>query len=112
MRFGVPREHVVTVSAHSVVRDRTFHSALAVKGWLTGQGLPVNAIDVVTMGPHARRSRLLFQSAFAADARIGIIALDDHRYDASHWWRSSEGVRTVLGEAIAYLYALTFSLLH
>ena len=26
-------------------------------------------------------------------------------FDAAHWWRSSEGVREILGESIAYLYA-------
>ena len=39
---------------------------------------------------------------------IGIIAIPDPDYDARHWWRYSEGVREILGESIAYLYAAWF----
>ena len=40
----------------------------------------------------------------------GIVVMDDANldYDAKHWWRSSEGVREVLGEGIAYIYAKFF----
>ncbi|MGA2556129.1 MAG: hypothetical protein ABSG04_07630, partial [Verrucomicrobiota bacterium] len=54
---------------------------------------------------HARRSRLLFQKACGDDTKVGVIALDDVGYDPTHWWRTSEGVREVVGEGIAYLYA-------
>ena len=57
------------------------------------------------MGPHARRSRLLFEKAFGRDTRVGIIALEDRDYDPAHWWKSSQGVRTVTDELIAYGYA-------
>jgi hypothetical protein len=29
-------------------------------------------------------------------------------YDAKHWWQYSEGVRDVLSEGVAYLYAKFF----
>jgi len=35
---------------------------------------------------------------------VGIIAAQPLLYDAKSWWNSSEGVRTVVGELIAYLY--------
>jgi hypothetical protein len=67
--FGLPSELVVTVSSGEVHRDRTFHSATAVKDWLREQGLQTASIDVVTVGPHARRSRLLYEKAFGDDVR-------------------------------------------
>jgi hypothetical protein len=39
---------------------------------------------------------------------VGIISVPDPDYDASHWWRSSDGVREVLDEGIAYIYAKFF----
>jgi hypothetical protein len=39
---------------------------------------------------------------------MGVIAAPDQTYDQDHWWRSSNGVRTVLSELIAYLYAVIF----
>jgi len=103
--FGVPSEVVVTVSPGEVDRDRTFHSATAVKAWLQNQGLQTASIDVVTVGPHARRSRLLYEKAFGDEMQVGVISIMDRRFDPNHWWRSSAGVRRVIDELIAYLYA-------
>jgi hypothetical protein len=38
-----------------------------------------------------------------------VIAVANPDYDARHWWRYSEGVRDVISEGIAYLYAKFFS---
>jgi hypothetical protein len=40
--------------------------------------------------------------------KVGIIAIPTPDYEARRWWRYSEGVRAVLGESIAYLYAKLF----
>jgi hypothetical protein len=59
-------------------------------------------------GAHARRTRLLFQKAFGDEAGVGIIAISSPDYDGAHWWLYSEGVRDVVGETLAYLYAQVF----
>jgi hypothetical protein len=48
---------------------------------------------------------LLFQKAFGPEVKVGIVAVADPQFDPDHWWRSIEGVREVVGETIAYLYA-------
>lgn len=105
IELGVPKDRVSIVSCNVVRKDRTFHSALAVKQWLQQQGISAKSLDVVTQGPHARRSRYLFKKAFGSTVDVGVIALDEFSYDPVHWWRSSEGVREVLFEGVAYLYA-------
>ena len=67
--------------------------------------MEVTAFNLLTEAAHARRTRLLYQEAFGEGVKIGIIAVPNPDYDAGHWWRYSEGVREVLGESIAYLYA-------
>ena len=62
------------------------------------------SIDVISMGVHARRSWLLFQKVFSS-VNVGVVAIFPNIYDASRWWLSSEGVRNVISESIAYLYA-------
>ena len=106
--LGVPRERVAVASAAEAQRDRTFHAAMAVRSWLKQQGVGASSIDVITIGPHARRSRLLFEQALGDKVKVGTIALDDRRFDARSWWRSSAGVRMVIGELIAYVYARVF----
>jgi hypothetical protein len=86
-------------------KDRTFASALALKDWMAAHGGIPPEITVFSEGPHSRRSWLLYQKAFGASARIGIIASPPVGYDPLHWWKTSEGFRTVTDEAIAYGYA-------
>jgi uncharacterized SAM-binding protein YcdF (DUF218 family) len=104
-RLGLSKDLVQPVPCWDDHVDRTYHSALAIKDWFRGHHITVTGIDVVTMGPHARRTRLLFQKAFGSKVAVGVIAMPDTMYDSRHWWRSSEGVRDVMGEAIAYVYA-------
>lgn len=105
VQHGVPAERVHSVFFPVARKDRTYHSALAARQWLAQHGIKVNSIDVATLGPHARRSRLLYEKAFGNSARIGVLSLEVQGYEPAHWWRSSEGVREVLGELLAYGYA-------
>jgi len=104
-KYGVPPEYVQMVPAHVVGRDRTYTSAVALRNWFQTHGLKVHSFNIYTEDAHARRTRLLFQEAFGPEVAVGVIAIRDPDYDPAHWWRYSEGVRTVLGESIAYLYA-------
>ena len=108
IRGGIRRELVQMVPARVVDRDRTYSSALALRDWFQDHHLSVQSINIVTEDVHARRTRLLFQEAFGKDVAVGIIAVPNPDYDSAHWWRYSEGVRNVLGEAIAYVYAEFF----
>jgi hypothetical protein len=105
VRNGAPKDRIDAVYSSSVRKDRTFHTALSVKRWLSQHGLSVKGLDVATMGCHARRSRLLYEKAFGDGVKIGIVPLEDVQYDPARWWVSSEGVREVLDETIAYGYA-------
>ena len=98
-------EKVRAVPSPEVHRDRTYASALAVRKWLAAEGIELKKLNVMTMGPHARRSRLMFEKAFGPAVEIGILSGRSREYDPQHWWRSSEGVKEVLSEGAAYLYA-------
>jgi hypothetical protein len=78
------------------------------RDWFREHGMTVRSINVLTEDAHARRTQILFEKAFGSGVAIGIISVPDPDYDAKHWWRTSEGVREVLGESIAYLYARIF----
>ena len=105
LKAGVPPEFIQRVPSHVSGRDRTYSSALALRAWFESRHLPLPAINVLTEDAHARRTRLLFAKAFDGQPHVGIISIPDPDYQARHWWRYSEGVREVLGESIAYIYA-------
>jgi len=100
--------NLVAVPCRVERADRTYHAALEVRRWLDRAGVRACGVNVLTLGPHARRSRLLFQKALGPTFRIGIISVAGREYDPTHWWRSSDGVRDVVGEALAYGYARCF----
>ena len=86
------------------MKDRTYHKALAVKKGLNKAGFAQASIDVVSSGVHARRTWFLFEKVFPS-VDVGVIAIRPDNYDTSRWWLFSEGVRSVIAESIAYLYA-------
>lgn len=93
------------VAWETVRRDRTHASALALKAWLREHGYSAEKITIFTSGVHARRSRLLYEMAFGPSSRIGVISTPEQSFDPDRWWTSSLGVRAVVGETLAYLYA-------
>lgn len=105
---GLPESSLQMVPSRVSARDRTYSSAVALRVWCSEHGVPLRAVNVVTEDVHARRTRLLFQKALGPDVRVGVIAVPNPDYDAGHWWKYSEGVRAVLGECIAYIYARCF----
>ena len=105
---GVPANRVQMAPSHVSGRDRTYSSALALREYFQTNGVTAKSFNVLTEDVHARRTRLLFQAAFGRETTVGIIAVPDPDYDAKHWWRYSEGVREIIGESIAYVYAKFF----
>jgi hypothetical protein len=102
---GFDSKRLVVVPTPAVQKDRTYASSVAVKEWIEVNGMAIKRVDVFTLGPHARRSWLLYEMTFQPQIEVGIIATQNRNYDAEYWWRYSSGIRTVLSEAIAYCYA-------
>lgn len=102
---GIPDDSLQMVPSRVMDRDRTYSSAVALRDWFREHNISTHSINVLTEDAHARRTRLLFQEAFGKDFTVGIISVPSPDFDAKYWWRSSEGVREVIGEGIAYFYA-------
>ena len=86
-------------------RDRTYSSAVELRRWFEAHHNVPKTLTVATLGPHARRTRLLYEEAFGSQTKIGIISIPDREYDRRRWWRYSEGVKEMISEGAAYLYA-------
>jgi hypothetical protein len=106
--LGFNENLLISIPSPAVRKDRTYASALAVKKWLFTSDLLISSITIYTLGTHARRSRLLFEKAFGHQISVGIIAVENLEYDSLKWWKSSSGVRSIINETIAYLYARFF----
>jgi len=105
VRLGAGTNVVEAVPAAGVLRDRTYASAVVLRAWFHRHQIGATSFNLVTMADHSRRSRLLFTKALGPEYHVGVISIENTEYDPNQWWKSSEGVRTVVGEVIAYGYA-------
>jgi hypothetical protein len=108
MRLGLNTNVVQAVPAPRVRLDRTYASAVALKNWLGSHRITETNFDVISLGPHSRRSRLLFEKALGKNYKVGVIAVGNQEYDTNRWWESSSGVRTMVDETVAYVYTRLF----
>ena len=105
LKLGLSTNEVQAVPTPLTQRDRTYAMALSLKHWLREHGMAPTKVNLITSGPHARRSRLMFEKALGRDCPVGVLAVPAIDYDERHWWRSSQGVRIIISEVIIYTYA-------
>jgi hypothetical protein len=105
IKMGMSSNVVQAVPAMPVRQDRTYAMATSLKRWMSEHGMSPTRVQIMTLGPHARRSRFIFEKAFGKGVKVGITAIPSQDFDPAHWWTSSEGVRSVIGEGLAYAYA-------
>jgi hypothetical protein len=101
--IGVDPQRISIVTDTSSTPGRTANAAALLDRWLTTSELQIAALNLFTLGTHARRSWLLFDRLLAPKLLVGIIAVEPLNYNTQSWWHSSEGVRTVISELLAYL---------
>ncbi len=105
IKLGLESEKVVSVPTPFVVKDRSYASAVEFHRWLSNSNLKIEAINIFSLDVHARRSWFLFKKILTPHIKVGVIAAETQDYDPSKWWGSSQGVREILDETIAYIYA-------
>jgi hypothetical protein len=104
--LGLTEVPIVAVPAPASLQERTYLSAVMLREWSQSASKPLAAIDLVSAGVHARRSRLLFRWALGDAVEVGVLAVRPTGYDEQRWWTSSAGSKAVLGEAIGLAWTL------
>lgn len=103
--LGFDRDKLVAIPAADAVINRTAASAMALREWIAQSGLNVKSINLYSSDVHTRRSWLIFKQVLAPQIQVGVIAAPPYDYNPQKWWSSSQGVRLMISETIAYLYA-------
>lgn len=105
---GLADVDVQAAPAPPSAQDRTFLNAVKLREWIDRQHLDVKALDVVSAGPHARRSRMMYRMALGPKVDVGIIAAHSSEFNEGNWWKSSAGAKAVLGETISIIWVTCF----
>ena len=103
-RLGVPQDRIIVAPATDTETQRTYNSALAVKRALDRLKIQPRALNVFTLGPHARRSRLVFAKVEGPGAEVGVIGWAPSSDEGLPWWRSSDRTKELLMETAGYVY--------
>ena len=103
---GFDPNKLIAIPTPASAQDRTYLSAVMVRDWFKTNHIAIKTLTVFSSDVHARRTRLLYQQAFGENTEIGIIAGDPNGFELQHWWRTSEGAKSVLTESIGLLWTL------
>ena len=103
--LNVPKEQIITISSPFTPKDRTAASAKAVKDWIAQSSTQIKTVNIYSYDAHTRRSWWIFKTVLEPEIKVGAIAHPSLNYDSTSWFTSSAGVRSVVSETIAFLYA-------
>ncbi len=98
VRAGIPKERITAVPSTEVDDSKTMANAEAFATQAKKDRL--DAVDVLSMGVHARRSRRTYQDACGDAVRVGVVALPDPETPAQGWWKSPLGCIRVAKELV------------
>jgi hypothetical protein len=105
VRSGIAAEKIIVAPSRDALNQRTYASAVAACEALQARDLHPDAFNVFTLGPHARRSRLVFAKASHLE-KVGAIGWVRPSDRTLSWWRSSERAKEFVAETVAYGYEL------
>ena len=96
---GWPADRMVVLPTTDAAGGRSAANALALAQALRRDR--VEAVDLVTLGVHARRSRSLVREAVGSGIQVGVVALPDPECPRGTWWLSWAGRVKVAKELVA-----------
>ena len=98
--MGIDSSQIIATPGERVIINRTLTSALAFRDWLKTTNINIKGINIISMGPHARRTWMIYNRILKEKYPIGIISLPDYSYDKSRIYRLFKTIR----ETIAIIY--------
>jgi hypothetical protein len=108
LRSGVEPSTITLAAAPPTRWNRTSSMARAVSQAVRRSGQPLSAVNVVTLGPHGRQSRLAYQRILGRNTAVGVITVPKDDYDSRRWWASEAGIRKTLKDFLGWLRELIF----
>jgi len=108
LQLGMESSKLVLISIPNLTVHRTYRSAVAVREWLREKRPNCRAVNVFTLGVHARKSRVMFRKALGPDMGVGIYACSETGYRRAIWCFSKRGLYIIPRNLVGYFYALLY----
>ncbi len=96
LRAGMDPSEIITLRTLNAGESRTWANAKLFALRASRDG--VYAVDVISFGIHARRSRVTYHTACGKGVKVGVVSIPDPEVGRGVWWRSMKGWIKVLKE--------------
>lgn len=106
IELEVPETRIIVSSTSETEPEHTFTLAVRARRSFQDAGVRPTSINVFTLGPHAKRSRLVYEKVFAPEVPVGVIAFVPTAYRTEPWWLSKTRTGCLLKETIGYPFEL------
>ncbi|MBL8001489.1 MAG: hypothetical protein JNL05_05965 [Flavobacteriales bacterium] len=106
---GIPAERVQAIPTWGRPDSRSWGNAATFGAYAQREGY--TAVDLISLGVHARRSRNLMRRGCGPSVTVGVISLDDPRCPRVGWWKHWKGwfyvLKEVVGASVPYAVDIT-----
>jgi len=109
LKLGFPEDKLVLAPCNDVENQRTYVSAVAAQRTMRMQGWQAHGINVISRGPHARRTHSVYSKVFGSNAAVGVISWNPYASHGRAWWRSSTRAKELLDETFGWTYEAAFN---
>jgi len=108
LSMGMDSSSVIALPGKKTKINRTLNSAIAIRDWLDTSCIRIKGINVVSLGPHARRTWMTYKRVLPEDYELGIISLPDYRYIHSRKNKILKTIREIAGLVYYYIILLPY----
>ena len=106
MKYLGFRDSIIALPVLSVEISRTYSCAEAFREWYTSSEYKDLPVNIISLGPHTRRTWIIYRRVLGRGTDTGIILVNNPRYDQRSWWRTSAGIKATLHEMLSYIYSV------
>jgi hypothetical protein len=106
--MGLDSTLVLAIPGNRVRINRTLTSAIAFRDWLNASKIKVEGINIVTLGTHAKRTRMTYFKILNGTHEIGIISLPDYKNSHSRKNKVLKTLRETLGIIYYWLILIPY----
>lgn len=99
-------DSIIAVTAQSFEISRTYSSALYFKKWYLNSQYKDKSVNIISLGPHTRRTWMVYKKVLGKDTDVGIILVNSEDYNKNNWWKSLTGIRSTFHEMLSYIYTV------
>lgn len=100
------KDSIVPVQAVKTSITRTYSCALAFRKWFENSPFKGKSVNIVSLGPHSRRTWMIYKKVLGKNADVGIIMIPNKGYNQNNWWKSLAGIKDTIHEMASYIYTL------